>query len=77
MASKIDNFDFNASKTTYDWNSWFDGSVWQLVRGKDFACKTSSMRSIIFGRAIARELQVTTSVKGDTIYLKVTGKLVK
>jgi hypothetical protein len=70
MASKIESFDFSSSNAKYDWTSWLDGDIWQLVQGVDFKVKMSSMRAIVNGRAGARELKVHTSVDGKTLTIQ-------
>jgi hypothetical protein len=62
MATKVDTFDFSNNSSEYDWSTWFDGSIYKIVQGEDFTCKLTSMRSIIHGRASARDLKVKTSV---------------
>jgi len=63
MARKIDEFEFRGSE--YDWDTWFDGSIWVLESGEDFTIKTDSMRSLAITTAKMRGLGLRTSVNKD------------
>ena len=54
----------------YPWEEWFDGSVWELVQGKDFACKTVSMHGIAKAAARVRGLRVNVARRGDRVYVQ-------
>jgi hypothetical protein len=44
MARRLDTFPAPRG-ARYPWDEWLDGSVWQLVRGEDFAAKATTFRA--------------------------------
>src|SRR5687767_12218246 len=53
MARRLDNFPA-ATGARYPWDEWLDGSVWELVRGEDFAAKPTTLRANAQGQAKKR-----------------------
>lgn len=72
MAKKVKAADVpsNGVAATYPWADWFDGDWWELRRNVDFSIKPGSFagRAIVAGKA--RDLKVTTRVRGDTVYMR-------
>ena len=62
MATKLASYTFPTfgrrptagSKPRYPWDEWLDGSIWELVKGKDFKGQTLNFRNTIQGRCSAR-----------------------
>lgn len=55
MARKLDRFPtelLSRTTSTYPWDEWLDGSVWELEAGKDFTIKAKSLRTT--GQQVAR-----------------------
>ncbi len=68
-----DHFDFNRrgkGHRSYDWVTWFDGTVYELERGVDFDVLPESMRSAVHYAAASRGLAVKTKVQGDNIVVQ-------
>lgn len=61
-------------KPKYDWNNWTNGRVWELKKGEDFHNNPTSFRTLIYNVAVRRNMIVSTSVDGDSIYLQFATK---
>lgn len=52
MAQKLKNFtDAKDSRSRHQWSKWFDGNIWRLTRGEDFAARLESFRNMAYGQA--------------------------
>jgi hypothetical protein len=49
----------------YDWDSLFDGQIWQLARGEDFDSKPISMRQVAYREAASRDIRVRISMNTE------------
>lgn len=67
-----EHYDFRRGKgrRSYDWDTWFDGSVYELERGVDFEVLPESMRSAVHYAAESRGLTIKTQVQGDNIVVQ-------
>lgn len=54
----------------YPWDEWFDGSIWELVQGKDFDSKIATMRQGIDRAATRRGFPVRIATRGDRLYVQ-------
>lgn len=71
MARKVDSFPPTPGRPKYPWDKWFDGSIWELKRGKDFDCKATSLRVMAVGMATDRNLTVKTRTTDEnTVYIQ-------
>lgn len=74
---KIENFPTNTRNAKYDWNSLFDGSIWELVQGEDFTVSAQSFRGAVYAAKVARGVEVKSAKvvrDGKTIVvLQMTG----
>ena len=72
MAETLESFDFNGSgrRSTYPWDKWLDGQIWQLKIGEDFTCKVGSFQKAAGTQARKRGLRLRTAVSGDHIILQ-------
>lgn len=77
MAKKLSAFNFKVSKESHDWSALFDGSIWSLTQGEDFACKLVSMVSQIRTRAAKLGVKVKVSVDGSTVVLQASKPVAK
>ena len=69
MAQKLQGFipAKSGPKYKYPYSEWFDGQVWQLRKGRDFQCETSTMHTSLrkIGRSLGYKIRV--SQPSDTI----------
>lgn len=66
MAKKLKTFEFTRTRTsTYPWDEWTDGSIYQAFPGDDFTCKVESFRSTLSGVAAARTMKVRSKLESD------------
>lgn len=67
MATRLDSYEFKQKgrPNLYDWDSFLDGSIWQVTRGLDYLSKTKSMRSTIAVQAKRQGKKVRTSILRD------------
>lgn len=59
----------------YPFDDWFDGALWRLSRGEDFAVTPASLRSTIYAAAKRRGVRVETRIVGGVLLVKRTGEL--
>ena len=60
----------HGNRSPYPWNEWFDGSVWELVQGKDFQCLPVSMVTIVRRTGDRLRVDVVASIRGDRVYIQ-------
>jgi len=64
MAKRIKKFEppkgGGGRTPTYPWSTWFDGSTWELVQGRDFKSTIETMQKFI--RSTAQKMNVLISV---------------
>lgn len=61
----------------YDWDKWFDGSVWRLTRGQDFQVSLPAFRGAAGAAAKRQGIRITTrKVAENTILLQAVGEAV-
>jgi hypothetical protein len=74
MAQKIDAFPDARDQSVYPWDEWFDGSVWELIPGEDFAGQPSTFRASAVAQAARRDGKVRTrkltTEHGERLYLQ-------
>lgn len=70
MAERVDKMPPRMGGSKYPWDEWLDGSVWELIRGKDFEPATGSFRSAVEHAAFTRRLKVQIRVRGDRVYIQ-------
>jgi hypothetical protein len=67
MAKKLKTFEFASNRrSTYPWDEWTDGSIYQATPGDDFTCKVESFRSTLSGVAAARSMKVRSRLLDDS-----------
>lgn len=54
----------------YPWDEWLDGSLWELIQGKDFECKPNSMSRGAKEAGLTRGVAVTVAIRGDRVYVQ-------
>jgi len=65
MARKLETFP-TFIRSTYPWDEWLDGSVWELTEGEDFTSKIPTIRMNAKVQAKKRAGNVRTRVlKGE------------
>lgn len=57
-------------RVSYDWDTWLNGSVWELQQGVDFTAKVSSVRSAAVNYGKRYGFKVKTVAKGDKLYVQ-------
>lgn len=71
----LKSFEFKAGAvggSKHDWDKLFDGGIYQLEEGKDYACKTSTMKMMLRHRAKKRGLLIkVNAVEGGVVVQKV------
>lgn len=51
----------------YPWESWADGSVWRVVKDRDFTCDVPSFRTNLKAHARRHGLKVESRRDGDAL----------
>jgi len=74
MAEKLKMFDFKNLSKKYDFDKWFDGSVWKLTRGSDYECQTRSMGVGLYKAAKQRDVRLKIREVDDCIVLQAEKK---
>jgi hypothetical protein len=64
MGQRLDVFEFAPRRPVgrpakYPWDEWTDGSIWQIVRGRDYDVERS-IQATIFSHATYTKLRVRT-----------------
>lgn len=54
----------------YDWGHIFNGSVWELVRDKDFTTKPGSFTATVQIAARRRGITVKVGVQGNSVFIQ-------
>jgi predicted HNH restriction endonuclease len=60
---QLKSFDFGPPRgrpQKYPWDKWEDGSIWQIVRGNDYAVSTENMQVNLHTRAAKDGRKVQT-----------------
>ena len=65
MGQRLDVFEFAPPRPAgrapkYPWDEWTDGSIWQILRGRDYDVETRSIQATLFSHATFSELRVRT-----------------
>jgi hypothetical protein len=65
MGHRLDSFDFQPPQpprrpTKYPWDEWTDGSIWQILQGRDYDVATRSVQASLFSHATSTDLRVRT-----------------
>lgn len=68
MAQVLEKYNFTRGR--YDWDTWFNGDIWQLEQGEDFEVDPASFRSTITAAARRYEVSVRTAVNGNSVVLQ-------
>lgn len=55
---KLGTFDFTRSKAHYNWEKFFDGSVYELTQGVDYKTSNANFRNTAYCAAKRRGLKV-------------------
>lgn len=66
MAKVISNANFDADRSSYDWNSWLDGQAYLIEKGEDYTCEDVTMLTLIRTQARNRGMSVRTKVIKDS-----------
>ncbi len=68
MAKVLEVFDFaGRRRSTYPWNEWTDGRIWQATKDVDFKLTPAKMRNILYAKAAALQQRVLTYIQDDVI----------
>jgi hypothetical protein len=59
-------------RSKYPWDKWFDGRIWHLVGGKDFACKPQSMLTQARKAADVQTLYLEHVIQDGDIWVRAT-----
>jgi hypothetical protein len=62
--------DLYATRRSYDWDTWLDGNVWELVQNEDFDVSVNSFRSMGYQTATRRGIRVRITQREDRIFLQ-------
>ncbi len=54
----------------YDWDSWFDGQLWELEQGDDFSVAPESFAATARQTAKKRGVSIRVSCRGERAYVK-------
>jgi hypothetical protein len=64
MAARLQTFP-ESSARRYPWETWLDGSVWQLFRGEDYQASSKTIVATARSRAKRMNGSVRTRLLGD------------
>lgn len=60
---KLDHFEFpDGRRGRHDWETWLDGNIYKLTKGKDFTISCTNMRNIVYSAAHRRGLKIRISI---------------
>jgi len=79
MAKKLDSYEFRSfgtSGSSYPWDDWADGSIWQLTKGEDFTAKpqTVAQQARKWAKANGFKVHVSAEKDGDKVVLQFVRK---
>jgi hypothetical protein len=60
MARTMEHFPAPRGMSRYDWSSWLDGRVWELIPSEDFAAKVSTFKQMAQTQARKRGGRIRT-----------------
>jgi hypothetical protein len=65
MGQRLDFFEFAhrppvGRPAKYPWAEWADGSIWQILQGRDYDVATRSIQASLFSHASYIDLRVRT-----------------
>jgi hypothetical protein len=64
----------SGSGSKYDWDQWFDGGTWILVRKEDFQTEVDTFQTTVLIRARKRGVKVLTKKVGaDRLAIRQVG----
>lgn len=63
MARKLKSFDWTERISSYPWEDWEDGSIWEIVHGEDFTVPVKSMQAQLYIRAKSTGRRVRVAYK--------------
>lgn len=68
---ELQNFNFTTKpRHSHDWDTILNGSIWQMVKGKDFNGEPKNFKTAIMTRAKAMKKKVRVQVDGDSVILQ-------
>lgn len=72
MARQLEDYDFGASNSRYNWDQYFDGNIYELTMGEDFTAKPSSV--VASARKAAGKANKTLKIRtdGEKVVLQAT-----
>lgn len=70
MATRTDSFPNHPRGPNYAWDTWLDGSIWQLTRGEDFTIPARSFSASVYKEAKRSGVRVRVNVRGDNVYIQ-------
>jgi hypothetical protein len=78
MAEILEDYEFiGAGSGKYPWDLWLDGQVWKLVRGTDYECTSSSMRTSAqqVGKTRNKNVRTNMIMDGKGIVIQAKGEV--
>ena len=75
MANTLSEFEFTKRGRTpkYDWDNWFNGSIWELRIGEDIPSK--EFKAYIYNVARTRRMSVKVAVLKNSLVIQATKKV--
>lgn len=70
MATILKQFDFKTHSTRtskYPWDTWTDGSIWEVTQGEDYKSQSQTFRSILHTQATKIGKKVRANVSDDRV----------
>lgn len=70
MATILTQFDFQTRSgrtSKYPWDTWTDGSIWEVTRGDDYKSQSQTFRSILHSQATKIGKKVRANVSDDRV----------
>ena len=78
MAEILEDHEFGkvGRSDGYPYDEWFDGQVWKLVRGTDYECTSSSMRTSAqqVGKTRNKNVRTNMIMDGKGIVVQAKGE---
>lgn len=61
MAKTISEFPTATRRSKYDVDQWFNGEIWELLKGEDFHVPIASFRGSMYNQAAKKGFEIQTS----------------
>jgi hypothetical protein len=75
MAEVVTDFPTLLHYRRRPWEQWFDGQIWKLTSGVDFACDPRAFRGSVYNAAKRMGFRIQTKYLDEHLYVQKIGVL--